>query len=122
MKRQENINLLIEHRKKIEDLIDLFSRYVETGGCKKIIVDVFHKISFYTNDFLLNEKLLLENKNAERFEKLQKYHNEFANKMIDFQKDYENQKPGLCKELLNFLNDWYSRHILYFDNNITKNN
>ncbi len=115
MNTQNAVKVLMENRKKIEDLIDNFSRYVQTGDCEKVIVDFFHKISFYTDEYLMNEKLLLKERDVELFDELSKKHQDFADKLIAYQKDFEQKKPDFCKEFLTFLKNWYSGHILYFD-------
>lgn len=118
MNTQKTIHVLMENRKKIEDLIDNFSRYVETGDCEKVIVDFFHKISFYTNEYLMNEKMFLKQKDDQLFIELKEKHQNFANKLIAFQKDFEQKKEGFCSAFLDFLKNWYSNHILYFDKNL----
>ncbi len=118
MNTQHAVKVLMDNRKKIEDLIDNFSRYVQTGDCDQVIVDFFHKISFYTDEYLMNEKLFLKQKDIELFNELTEKHQDFADKLIAYQKDFEQKKPGFCEEFLKFLKNWYSGHILYFDKNL----
>ncbi len=120
MNTKKAIKVLVENRKKIEDLIDNFSRYVETDDCDKVIVEFFHKISFYTNEYLMNERLFLKQKDTELFNQIVDKHRKFTDKLISFQKDFEQKKPGFCKEFLDFLKNWYAEQILYFDENIIK--
>jgi hemerythrin len=120
MNTENTVKVLIENRKKIEDLIDNFSRYVETDDCDKVIVELFHKISFYTNEYLMNERLFLKQKDVELFNQIVDKHRKFTDKLISFQKDFEQKKPDFCEEFLDFLKNWYAEQILYFDKNIMK--
>ncbi|MCF6242436.1 MAG: hypothetical protein L3J74_13940 [Bacteroidales bacterium] len=122
MNSENLIKIIKDNRKKIEDLIDNFSRYVQTGDCEKVIVDFFHKISFYTNEYLMNERLFLKQKDINLFNELTDKHREFTDQLIAFQRDYEQNKPDFCIEFLNFLKHWYSEHVLYFDENIMSSN
>ena len=118
MNFQNVLNNLTENKRKIENLIDYFARYLNTGDCEKVIVDFFHKISFYTNDLLLTEKILLKQKDSGLFNRLLEEHKLFAEKLMYFQKKFEQKKQGVCKELFDFIKNWYEEHIKFLENNI----
>ena len=42
-------------------------------------------------------------------------HQEFINRIILFQKDFQNGAAGICKSMFEFLEDWFENHILEYD-------
>ncbi|MEN8121177.1 MAG: hemerythrin family protein [Bacteroidota bacterium] len=112
------IDSLRMNKKKIEELIQFFSKSIEEKKCKNEIVNVFHKISFYTHDFFINEELFMKKYKIPSFSKHVNEHREFADKMICFQKEFEENKPRLCNDLLAYLKLWYDKHILNSDEEI----
>ena len=42
-------------------------------------------------------------------------HNQFVERIIQFQKDVENNKPNLCLEIYQYLENWFDEHILKYD-------
>jgi len=112
------IDSIRDNKKKIKELIQFFSKSIEQGKCKDEIVNVFHKISYYTQDFFINEELFMKKYEMPSFSQHVKEHREFADKMIAFQKDFEQGKADLCVDLLSYLELWYEKHILNSDEEI----
>ena len=112
------IDSIRTNKKKIEELIHFFSNSIENNKCKEEIISVFHKISFYTHDFFINEELFMKKYDMPLLSDHVKEHLEFANRMQQFQKDFEQGKAKLCVELLSYLKLWYEKHILNSDEKI----
>ncbi len=109
----------IRHNKeKIKELINFFSKTIEENRCAEEIVNVFHKISYYTQDFFINEELLMKKYEIPSFSEHVNEHRVFAEKMIFFQNEFEQGKPELCEDLLSYLKQWYEKHMLYSDEKI----
>ena len=112
------IDSIRKNKIKIEELIQFFSKTIEENKCKEEIVNVFHKISYYTHDFFISEELFMKKYEMPSFSEHVKEHREFADKMIAFQKEFEQGKPELCVDLLNYLKLWYEKHMLNSDEKI----
>ena len=120
MSESLTIDTIRDNKKKIEELIQLFAKSIEKNICEDQIVDVFHKISFYTHDFFINEELFMKKYEMPNFSQHVKEHQDFADKMIYFQKEFEQGKTSMCLDLLSYLQMWYDKHILYSDEKIIK--
>ena len=118
MSESLTIDSIRNNKKKIEELIQFFSKSIEEKKCEDEIVNVFHKISFYTHDFFINEELFMKKYEMPSFSEHVKEHKEFADKMIYFQKEFEQGTPSLCTDLLSYLEFWYDKHILNSDEEI----
>jgi hemerythrin-like metal-binding protein len=99
------------NNEKIKELIDYFSKLIDENKCETEIVNVFHKISFYTHEFFINEELYMKKYDIPFISSHIKEHREFADKMIAFQKEFEAGKVDLCPKLLSFLKYWYEKHV-----------
>lgn len=105
------IESIRSNNKKIKELIDFFSKSIAEDRCKVDIVNIFHKISFYTEEFFINEELYMKKYNIPFVSSHIKEHREFADKMVFFQNEYEDGATDLCPKLLSFLNYWYKKHV-----------
>ncbi len=112
------IDSIKENKDKIQELINFFSKIIEENKCKDEIVNVFHKISYYTHDFFISEELLMKKYEIPSLSDHIKEHREFVDKMIVFQKEYEQDEPRVCIDLLVYLKRWYKKHIINSDEKI----
>jgi len=112
------IESIQNNKKKIEELIQFFSNSIEQKKCKEEIVNIFHKISYYTHDFFINEELFMKKYEMPTFSEHVKEHHEFIEKIVFFQKEFELGKPKLCVDLLSYLKIWYNKHMLNSDEKI----
>ncbi len=120
MSKPLTIDTIRDNKKKIEELIQFFAKSIEEKKCEDEIVNVFHKISFYTHDFFINEELFMKKYEMPSFSEHIEEHRDFADKMVYFQKEFEQGKPNLCPNLLSYLQLWYDKHILNSDEEIIK--
>jgi len=112
------VNTLLENKKKIKEIIDSFSDTKEQDFCKNDVLDFLHKVSFYTENFFINEEIFLKNYKLPSYKEHSEQHELFVKKMLYFQDKLENYKPEICLELIEYLKDWFKSHVLKNDNEI----
>jgi hemerythrin len=112
------ISTLTENKQKIAELIDDFSKDLKKSLCKNEVLDFLHKVSFYTEDFFINEEMFLKKYEMPSYKSHVDEHQLFIKKMVHFQEKLENEELDICKDLHQYLNDWYNHHILQNDNEI----
>jgi methyl-accepting chemotaxis protein/hemerythrin len=112
------IETLTENKKKIAELIESFSIKTNQELCKNAIIDFLHKVSFYTENFFINEELFLKRYKMPSYEMHVNEHKQFVEKIMHFQKKLENNELNICAELYEYINDWYKNHILKNDKEI----
>jgi hemerythrin-like metal-binding protein len=111
-------NTLTENKKKIVELIDSFSQILNKSLTKNEILDFLHKVSYYTENFFIDEELFLKKYKISSYEKHVNEHRVYVEKMVYFQKKLESNETIDCRELYEYLNDWYKNHMLKNDNEI----
>ena len=115
MTNQLAFEAIKENKQKISDLINSFSKSIEKKECKNEILNVFHKLSYYSSEIFIDEELIMKKYEISSISEHIKEHDEFVNKIKYFQKEYENKKQGLCVDLLKYLKQWHEQHILKAD-------
>lgn len=111
MRNTLTVESIRDNNKKIKELINYFSESIKEDKCKLDIVKIFHKISFYTQEFFINEELYMKKYDIPFISSHIKEHKEFSDKMLVFQKQFEEGKADLCPKLLSFLKYWYEKHV-----------
>jgi hemerythrin len=112
------VSTLVENKKKINELIEGFSKAIGKDFCKNDVLDFLHKVSFYTENFFINEEIFLKKYKLPTYQEHVDQHNKFVKKMVYFQEKLEGNNLEICKELLDYLIDWHKFHVLKNDNEI----
>jgi hemerythrin-like metal-binding protein len=112
------VSTLLENKNKINELIEGFSNAEGQDFCKNNVLDLLHKVSFYTENFFINEEIFLKNYKLPSCAEHIEQHQLFVKKMLYFQDKLENFKPEICTELIDYLKEWYKTHVLKNDNEI----
>lgn len=112
------IKTLTENKEKLVELMENISKLIGQPLSKSEILDILHRVSYYTENFFINEELFLKKYDIPSFKSHSEEHKNFVEKMIWFQKRLENDDLEIGRELFNYLNDWYRYHILKSDNTI----
>ena len=60
MANQSAVEVIKENKKKIFDLICSFSESIKKKECKAEILNVFHKLSFYSSEIFIGEELIMK--------------------------------------------------------------
>lgn len=109
---------LIENQRKISDLISSFKDAMDSMKCKDEVMDLLHKVSYYTEDFFINEELFLKKYQIPSFQMHYDEHKHFVNKMLEFHKRLEKNDSAICSDVMKYMQDWYNNHILDSDKQI----
>lgn len=112
------IENLIENQKKIADLIESFRAAMNSRKCKEEVLELLHRVSYYTEDFFINEELFLKKYKVPFFQSHDIEHKQFVEKMLQFYKRLESNDPDICKNVMSYLEEWYEKHILNADKQI----
>ena len=114
------VSTLLENKKKINELIQSLSKPDEKELCKSDILGFLHKVSFYTENFFINEEMFLKEYKLPSYQEHVDQHKLFVRKMLYFQDMLEKNKTDICKELVDYLSEWYKSHVLKNDNEIVE--
>ncbi|MDD2542578.1 MAG: bacteriohemerythrin [Desulfuromonadaceae bacterium] len=109
------INELDEHHRHLVALLNLTYDILTQGATHDGIAEVLDELVYYTiYHFAAEEHWMKENKYP-HLSQHRDEHELFCQKINEFQKDLLKQKTNLSLEVLQFLNNWLTTHILKSD-------
>ena len=110
-----NINIIDEQHKKFLDIINELKIIINTNTCKENVSKIFFQIAYLIDHYFFKEEIYFKDCKYPNFEQHKIAHNQFIDRIIQFQKDVENNKENLCFDIYTYLEDWFDKHILKYD-------
>jgi len=110
-----NIIVIDEQHKKFLNIINELKVIINNGSCKEHVSKIFFQLAYLIDHYFIKEEIYFSDLKYPNFEQHKIEHNSFINRIIQFQKDVENNKPDLCIEIYNYLEIWFDEHILKYD-------
>ena len=119
MKWSDNLSVQVkeidqQHQKLIELINNLHEAMLQKQT-KQVISKILDELAAYTVYHFQNEERYMEKFNYSGLLSHKIEHESFVNKVEEFQKNYEAGKLGLSMEIMAFLKDWVSNHIMGTD-------
>lgn len=114
------IDKLVENREKIADLIETFSLALKKKNCTPEVLDLLHRISFYSEDFFIHAELYLKKFNITSYEEHTKKHKEFVNQLMQFQGRLEKGESMLAFDLYDYITNWFSTYLTTTEKEVAK--
>ena len=110
-----NNSKIDNQHKKLVDILNRLYDAMKVGKGNDILSGVIKELIDYTKvHFSEEEKLMIESKYPS-YSSHFKEHSAFITKVEAVYKDFNSGKVGLSLELMQFLKDWLSNHILGVD-------
>jgi hemerythrin len=110
-----NIKKIDDQHKRLVELINILHDSMKTGKANEVIGPILSDLLSYTAfHFSTEEKLFQEYAYPEYF-RHKKEHDDLANKVKAFNNDFRAGKISVTIEVMHFLRDWLSNHILGSD-------
>ncbi|MEA3444768.1 MAG: hemerythrin family protein [Bacteroidota bacterium] len=104
-----------EHHKKFLDIINMLIKISNERSCEEEISLVFFRLIYYVDNFLIEEEIYLKENKYPKFKQHKEAHNTFIHEILKLQNEYQNRNKTICKSLLDFLQNWFDKHILETD-------
>ena len=103
-----------QHKNLIDLLNQLFDAMRAQRG-KEVVGQVLSELVTYTNTHFAFEEGLMKKHVYPSYENHHLQHQMLVKKVLDFQKDFQAGKTSATIDVLNFLKEWLSCHILVTD-------
>ena len=112
------ISVIDIHHEKMLSVINELTDTVRNEECEMMLVDVFQKLLFYAENYFVEEEYLMQRFIYPEFGKHKNEHKNFVDELIKYQQLYSEGDACICKGLLEFLQTWYKKHIVNYDNTV----
>jgi hemerythrin len=103
-----------EHKQLIS-LVNKLNQALLSGGAKKTMEEILQNLVNYTKIHFKHEEDYMVLHDYPEYEKHKKEHNALTDQVMDFYTRYQEGKTVFSLELMNFLKDWLTNHILISD-------
>jgi len=103
-----------QHKQLMKAIADL-SEAINKHTAEKEIGNVLDQLDSYISHHFSTEELYFERFNYEGAKEHITFHLDFAVKIADFRKKYENHESEISAELIKFLEEWLLEHMLNVD-------
>jgi len=110
-----NIGIIDEQHKKFLDIINELKIVINGNQCKDRVSDIFFQLAYLIDHYFIKEEIYFKDVAYPNFDQHKEEHKQFIERTIQFQKDVENNKPKLCLEIYQYLENWFDEHILKYD-------
>ncbi len=110
-----NITVIDEQHKKFLNIINELKLIINSNSCEEKVSEIFFKLAYLIDHYFIKEEIYFNDLKYPNFEQHKAAHNQFVERIIQFQKDVENNKPKLCLEIYQYLEKWFDEHILKYD-------
>lgn len=104
----------LQHKKLI-DLINTLFDAMKVGKGNAVLQSVIKDLITYTGYHFSTEEKYMRQYAYPNQESHQAEHRKFVEKVTEFQKGFEGKKVTLSLEVMNFLKEWLTHHILEID-------
>ena len=109
------ISVIDDQHKKFLDIINELKVIINRNECKEKVSQIFFQLAYLIDHYFIKEEIYFKDLKYPHFDQHKAQHNTFIERTIQFQKDVENNKPDLCLEIYQFLENWFDEHILKYD-------
>ena len=103
-----------QHKKIIAMINGLIEQH-NRGDSSEILTETLSQMTTYALEHLSDEEKFMEDINFPLTEEHEQLHEEFRFRIIDFSNSLSDGPDRVFPELLNYLMDWWSKHILHQD-------
>jgi len=110
-----DIKIIDDQHKKFLDIINELKIIIHNNSCKEHVSNVFFQIAYLIDHYFIKEEIFFKDCKYPNLDQHKISHNIFIDRIIQFQKDVEADKPDLCIEIYHFMEDWFNEHILKYD-------
>lgn len=103
-----------EHQQLVA-LINKLNNALTAGGAKKTMEDILQSLVNYTKIHFKHEEDYMKLYDYPDYNSHKKEHDALTEQVLDFSERYRMGKVTFSLELMNFLKDWLTNHILVSD-------
>jgi len=110
-----NVQQIDREHKVLVDYINELNDAMKSGHGKEILKPIIINLYNYSKTHFATEEAIFDKTNYPDAEEHIRQHQLFIKKIYDFKQSFIDGKVGLSIDILNFLKDWLTKHIMSTD-------
>lgn len=114
-----NVKSIDDQHKKLISMVNQLHDAMKSGKAKEIMGGILSELIDYTDKHFKHEEAYFEKHNYPGFLRHKKEHDDLRKTATDLKKKFDSGETLITVEVLYFLKDWLSKHILGSDKEYT---
>ena len=114
------VTKLDNQHKKIIEIVNEVIKQQFTPANENEIEEILNGLQDYIREHFKTEEEYMLKHQYSGYEEQRNEHNRFTDRLFDAQKEYTKNGRVTSVNILNFIWDWFSRHILIVDKRLSK--
>lgn len=110
-----NIKQIDEQHKKLVNILNNLHDAMKSGKGSQVLSNVFAELIRYAGEHFTTEEKLMTAYNYPEYSSHKLIHNGLTQKVVEFQKNFQQGQKALSMEVMDFLKNWLQNHILGTD-------
>jgi hemerythrin len=112
---ETGVKIIDTHHKKFYELLLVLNEIIENKTCSPDLPTFMHKLSFFAEDYFLDEESALSKNQFTNLKKHKDEHKIFVDGVKNFQQKFFEGDKNICRPLFDFLATWYHNHVQNYD-------
>jgi len=111
-----------DNHRKLVDTVNLLANCLnDENEMTENFFSIYHRLAFYAESHFVEEEKFFAKNNCPNMEEHKKSHVEFIDKLVEYQKLYQEKGNDIYPDIFQFLKTWLEKHILIYDKCIIQN-
>jgi hemerythrin len=110
-----NVRFIDDQHKYFFRTMNKLRDCVAGDNCASAATEIFFELAHYVEHFLIQEEIYFKDYEFPNYPQHKELHNDFIERFVRFQKDFESKSENVCSDMLEFLEEWFDNHILKYD-------
>ncbi len=115
-----NVKEIDDQHKKLIESINSLESAMKIGKGKEVIDKIIQELADYTKYHFSKEESYMIKFNYPEYQRHKSAHDNFVNKVGEFQRNIKESKVGIALSVSDFLQQWLTKHILVTDKGYTE--
>ncbi len=109
------VSVFDKEHKQLVALVNKLNQALSAGSARKTMGDILQSLVNYTKIHFKHEEEYMVLYDYPEYSKHKQEHDELTSQVIDFVERFKEGKASFSLELMNFLKDWLTKHIMGSD-------
>jgi hemerythrin-like metal-binding protein len=115
-----NISTVENGHQKLAEVHSHIKLLIRTGGNKNDLTEIFFALSYFFENYLIKEELLLRKAGYSNLKKHSSSHKEFMHEIVRLKDNVDKNAEVVLKKLDEFIASWLINHELTFNEELNK--
>ncbi len=110
-----HIEPIDESHRKLVELINRLADMINHNACPGSMSEIFFSLIHYAERYMIQEEILLRDVGYPQLDQHKEKHRFFIDRIKTLREDFSAGNPEVCRELYDFLSEWFRNHVLKYD-------